>query len=254
MKPPVEDAGEDAPVVLVTGAARRIGAEIARLQHAAGWNVVVHARGSVDDAQTLVQQLNAQRADSAQLLIADLADSDAIATLARDAHARWRRLDALVNNASSYFETPLETIDDAQLDDLFASNLRAPLRLIQACRLLFMPGAAIVNILDAQTARPRPPHTSYFAAKAGLWSLTESLALELAPQIRVNGVAPGHMMWALSGGMETEGEQVRELARIPLGRLGGATEIARAVRFLLSADAAYITGAIVPVDGGLRLR
>ncbi|HET8881324.1 MAG TPA: pteridine reductase [Solimonas sp.] len=243
----------ESPVVLVTGAARRIGAAIARLQHAAGWNVVVHARRSADDARTLVDELNRARAGSAELLLADLADSATIAPLAAAAHARWRRLDALVNNASSYFPTPFGTIGDAQLDDLLASNLRAPLLLAQACAPLFGDGAAIVNIVDVQTPRPQPPYAAYHAAKAGLWSLTESLALELAPRVRVNGVAPGHMLWALSGGIDTA-QQARELARIPLGRLGGGDEIARAVRFLLSADAAYITGAILPVDGGLRLR
>ncbi|NKF21963.1 SDR family oxidoreductase [Solimonas marina] len=244
---------DDSPVVLVTGAARRIGAQIARLQHEAGWRVLVHARHSSDEAAALVEALCVARAGSASLLIADLADPAAIAALAHDAHRIWGRLDALVNNASSYFPTPVGSIEAAQLDDLLASNLRAPLLLTQACRPHFAPGAAVVNIIDTQTPRPQPPHSAYFAAKAGLWSLTESLAVELAPQIRVNGVAPGHMMWALAGGVEGEAEQARELARIPLGRLGGAIEIARAVRFLLSDDAAYITGAILPVDGGLRL-
>src|SRR3546814_2142212 len=132
-----------------------------------------------------------------------------------------------------------------------ASNLRAPLLLTQACVKHFGDGAAVINLLDVQTRQPLPPYAAYHAAKAGLWSLTESLALELAPRVRVNGVAPGHMIWALSGGIDAE-RQAAELARIPLGRLGGAEEIARAVRFLLSDDAAYITGAIVPVDGGLR--
>lgn len=244
---------ENHPVVLVTGAARRIGAAIARLQHAAGWNVVVHAHRSADEAGALVDELNAQRADSAALQVADLADSATLAPLADAARARWQRLDALVNNASSYFPTAFGTIDDAQLDNLLASNLRAPLLLTQACVRRFGAGAAVINLLDVQTRQPLPPYAAYHAAKAGLWSLTESLALELAPQVRVNGVAPGHMMWALSGGIDAE-QQASELARIPLGRLGGADEIARAVRFLLSADAAYITGAIVPVDGGLRLR
>ncbi|NGY04770.1 SDR family oxidoreductase [Solimonas terrae] len=240
-------------MVLVTGAARRIGAAIARTQHAAGWNVVVHAHRSVAEAQALVDELNRERAASAVLQLADLADPTRLAPLAEAAHGRWRRLDALVNNASSYFQTPWGTIDDAQLEELFASNLRAPLLLAQACAPRFGAGAAIVNILDTQTPRPQPPYAAYHAAKAGLWSLTESLALELAPHVRVNGVAPGHMLWAVSGGIDAA-EQARELARIPLGRLGGADEIARAVRFLLSSDAAYVTGAILPVDGGLRLR
>lgn len=244
---------ENHPVVLVTGAARRIGAAIARLQHAAGWNVVVHAHRSADEAQALVDELNDLRSDSAMLQLADLADSATLVPLADAAHARWRRLDALVNNASSYFATAFGTIDDAQLDNLLASNLRAPLLLTQACVQHFGDGASVINLLDVQTRQPLPPYAAYHAAKAGLWSLTESLALELAPRIRVNGIAPGHMMWAVSGGIDTD-QQAAELERIPLGRLGGAEEIARAVRFLLSGDAAYITGAIMPVDGGLRLR
>lgn len=250
---PLDDSHTSAPVVLVTGAARRIGAAIARLQHAAGWNVLVHAHRSRDEAQALVDALNAARADSARLLAADLGDAAALPRLADAAHAAWGRLDALVNNASSYFATPLGTLSAARLDELLASNLRAPLLLTQACARHFGADAAVVNIVDAQLWHPQPGYPAYYAAKAGLWSLTETLALELAPRVRVNAVAPGHMLWAESGGI-AEHEQARELARIPLGRLGGAEEIARAVRFLLSADAAYITGAILPVDGGLRLR
>lgn len=243
----------EAPVVLVTGAARRIGAAIARMQHAAGWRVIVHANRSGAEAQALVAALNAARADSAQLLLADLGDPAAIVALAEAAQARWSRLDALVNNASSYYPTPLGAIEARSLDDLLGTNLRAPLLLTQACAPFFGARAAVVNVIDTQVPRPQPPYAAYFAAKAGLWSLTETLALELAPRVRVNGVAPGHMLWALSGGVAAT-EQARELARIPLGRLGGAEEVARAVRFLLSEDAAYITGAVLPVDGGLRLR
>ncbi|MGH8447007.1 MAG: SDR family oxidoreductase [Solimonas sp.] len=241
------------PVLLVTGAARRIGAAIARAQHAAGWNVVVHAHRSGDEAQALVDALNAARADSARLATADLGDATAIAALAGRAHGAWGRLDALVNNASSYYPTPLAGLQPAQIDELLASNLRAPLLLTQACAALFGAAAAVVNIVDTQVWHPQPGYAAYYAAKAGLWSLTETLALELAPRVRVNAVAPGHMLWAVSGGI-AETEQQNELARIPLGRLGGADEIARAVCFLLSADAAYITGAVLPVDGGLRLR
>ena len=242
-----------APVVLVTGAGRRIGAAIARLQHAAGWNVVVHAHRSQAPAAALVAELNATRADSARLLASDLADEAGLERLAHDAHAAWSRLDALVNNASSYYPTPLGGIAAPALDDLLATNLRAPLLLTQACARRFGDGAAVVNIVDTLVPRPTPGYSAYYAAKAGLWSLTETLALELAPKVRVNAVAPGHMLWAVTGGI-AEAEQARELARIPLGRLGGAEEIARAARFLLSADATYITGAILPVDGGLRLR
>lgn len=241
------------PVVLITGAGRRIGAATACALHAAGWNVVLHAHRSSAEAEALAATLNAQRAGSAQVERADLHDAQAIEALATAAATRWQRLDALVNNASSYYPTPLGQISAAQIDELVGSNLRAPLLLSQACAARLGSGGAIVNIVDTQVPHPQPGYAPYFAAKAGLWSLTETLALELAPRIRVNAVAPGHMLWA--SGSESHGEmQRRELARIPLGRLGGVDEVARAVRFLLSDDAAYITGAVLPVDGGLRLR
>lgn len=240
-------------VALITGAARRIGARIAEALHADGWNVVIHAHTSIDAARALVDMLNVRRPDSAAALGADLRDPQAIAPLAEAAHARWQRLDALVNNASSYYRTPLGTIDATQIDELVASNLRAPLLLIQACAPLMDEGAAIVNIIDALLRKPMSGFAPYYAAKAGLASLTETLALELAPRVRVNAVAPGHMLWATSSELSAA-QQDAELARIPMERLGGGEEIARAVRYLLSADAAYVTGAVLPVDGGLRLR
>ncbi len=243
-----------APVVLITGAARRIGAVIAQTLHGDGWNVVIHAHRSAAEGERLVAALNTQRADSAQLLTADLGAAAALESLAQAAHARWRRLDALVNNASSYFKTPLGTLTAAQLDDLLSSNLRAPLLLTQACFPLFGEQGAVVNIVDTQVRRPHPPFTAYFAAKAGLWAQTEALALEMAPRVRVNAVAPGHTLWADHDGGIAAAEQPEELARIPLRRLASPDDIARAVRFLLSDQASYITGAILPVDGGLRLR
>lgn len=245
----------DSPrTVLVTGAARRVGAAIVRMQHAAGWNVIIHAHRSFADAQALAAELEALRPDSARALHANLAEASALAPLARAAQACFGRLDALVNNASTYYKTPLGTIDAAQIDDLVASNLRAPLLLTQACAPLLADGGSIVNLLDTQVRRPQPPFAAYYAAKAGLWVQTEALALELAPRLRINGVAPGHTLWTDDGSGIEYHEQAAELARIPLGRLAGAIEIARAVRFLLSDDAGYITGAILPVDGGLRLR
>ncbi|MGH8461154.1 MAG: pteridine reductase [Stenotrophobium sp.] len=240
-------------VVLVTGAGRRIGAAIARELHEAGWRVLVHYRGSDDEALSLVAELESARPDSAHALKADLADAAALTALAQQAHARWGRLDALVNNASVYYPTPFGQITAAQFDDLIASNLRAPLLLTQACAPLMGESGAVVNIIDALARRPAKGFAAYHAAKSGLWTLTEALALELAPRIRVNGVAPGHMLWPEAVQMSAE-QQRRELSRVPLGRLGGAQEIARCVRFLLSDDAAYITGAVLPVDGGLQLK
>ncbi|MDD3761812.1 MAG: pteridine reductase [Nevskiales bacterium] len=240
------------PVVLITGAARRIGAATARMLHADGWRVVVHAHRSIDVARELVAELCARRADSATALAADLNDPAQIDALAQAAQARWGRLDALVNNASTYYPTPLGTITAAQIDDLVASNLRAPLLLTQACAALMGEGAQVINIIDVHARRPLPGYAAYCAAKAGLWALTESLAQELAPRVRVNAVAPGHMIWATNSSMSAE-QQAAEVARIPVQRLGGREEIARAVRFLLSDGGSYLNGAVIPVDGGLRL-
>lgn len=239
-------------VILVTGAARRIGAAIARALHAQGDRVVLHCRESRADADRLAAELNAERADSARILVADLLDVDALPGLAQDAHAAWGRLDGLVNNASSYFATPLGDLTPAQFDDLLGTNLRAPLFLSKACAPLLSDGGCIVNILDTQARRPFAGFSAYLAAKSALWTLTEALALELAPRLRVNGVAPGHMVWADQPQFTPE-RQAQEVARIPMRRLGGVDEIAHAVRFALSPDAGYMTGAVVPVDGGLRL-
>lgn len=238
-------------VILVTGAARRIGAAIARRLHADGARVILHCRKPRPEAEALAAQLNAQRADSARMLCADLLDLDALRGLASAAQASWGRLDALVNNASSYEATPLATLSAQQFDDLVGSNLRAPLFLAQACAPLLAEGGSIVNILDVHARRPLPGFSAYLAAKAGLWTLTEALAVELAPRLRVNGVAPGLM--SAEQPQFPAAQLARESAKIPLARVGSEQDIANAVCFLLSAEAAYLNGAILPVDGGLRL-
>lgn len=240
-------------VALVTGGARRVGAAVVECLHGNGMNVVIHCRSSVADGAMLAARLNALRADSAAVLQADLADDAAIARLAVAAHGRWGRLDALVNNASGYQRTPMGSITPAVFDALIASNFKAPLLLTQACLPLFGAQAAVVNILDTLARHARPGFAPYNAAKSALWSLTETLAVELAPRVRVNGVAPGHILWAESTALNAE-QQAAELARIPMARLGEPNEIARAVAYLLSPASGYLNGVILPVDGALRLR
>lgn len=242
-----------AKVVLITGAARRIGAAVARELHGAGWNVVLHAHRSYDEVVALAAELDALRPDSAHADRADLRDTVQLEALAREAASRWQRLDALVNNASTFYPTPLGSVTPEQFEDLVGSNLRAPLFLTQSCVAHMRQGGSVLNIIDVHARRPQRGFAAYTAAKAGLWALTEALALELAPRVRVNGIAPGHMMWPQDETTLDDSQRRFELGRIPLGRLGGAQEIARAARFLLSEEAAYMTGAIVPVDGGLRL-
>ena len=238
-------------VVLVTGAARRVGAAIARVLHASGWNVVIHYRASGGEARALEKELNKARPDSAACLRANLLDLRAVDKLATEAHARWGRLDGLVNNASSYYKAPLADLTEEQYDDLTGSNLKAPLFLTRACAKLMQQGA-VVNIADIHAARPMKHYAVYCAAKAALVSLTESLARELAPRIRVNAVAPGHVLWAEGNTMSAAARDA-EIARVPLGRLARPEEIGMACAYLLSDAAAYVTGATLPVDGGLRL-
>jgi pteridine reductase len=238
----------EAPVALVTGGARRIGAEIGRRLHAAGYALVVHYRGGEADALALRAELEAQRHDSVLLVPAELADPAAPAALVGAALAHFGRLDALVNNASAFYPTPIDVATQAQWDELFASNARAPFFLAQAAApALREARGAIVNLLDIHVERPPHEHCLYVMAKSALEGMTRALARELAPQVRVNGVALGAVLWPEQG--KSEDEQAAILRATPLGRAGRAEEVAEAVRWLLQ-DAGYCTGTILRVDGG----
>ena len=235
-------------VALITGSARRIGAAVATTLHEAGANVVIHYRSSGDAARALVDRLNAVRGDSAQAVQADLNDTDKLPELVERVVA-WRgRLDILINNASSFYPTPPGEITEAQWDDLVGSNLKAPLFLSQAALPeLRRARGSIINIVDIHARRPLREHTVYGPAKAGLAMLTLSLAKDLAPEVRVNGVAPGAILWP-----EDELEDAAKqsiLRQIPLGRTGDPADIAGCVLYLVR-DAAYVTGQIIAVDGG----
>jgi pteridine reductase len=236
---------------LVTGAADRLGAQIARTLHENGANLIIHYRASAAGAEALAAELNGQRHNSAVALRADLASSAELQQLAASACAAFSSLDILVNNASSYYPTPFGEIDEQAWDDLIASNYKAPLFLSQACYpSLRAAGGCIVNLVDIYASRPLLRHSVYCSAKAANRMLVESLALELAPEVRVNGIAPGAILWPDPQPDAARRQQM--LDSIPLGRLGGAQSIADSVLFLARSD--YITGEIIRVDGGSALR
>lgn len=240
-------------VILITGAGRRIGAAIAHALHADGARLLLHYRGSREEAQALANVFNGQRPDSAVCLQADLQDSAVVRDLAQQALNQWGRLDGLVNNASSFYPTPVGEIDEAAWDDLVGSNFKAPLFLSQACApALAAAGGAIVNMVDIHAQRTLAQHSVYTAAKSALASLTRSLARDLAPQVRVNGIAPGTILWPEHDAPDAERAAQLE-ARIPLQRTGNPEDIAAGVRFLMSGDAAYVTGQILAIDGGASL-
>jgi pteridine reductase len=236
-------------VVLVTGAARRVGAEIARCLHAAGAIVALHYRRSAAEAEELARDLCARRAASAFTVQADLLDPGAPEALVVAVLARHGRLDGLVNNASSFFPTPVGQITEAAWADLLGSNLEAPLFLTQAAApALAAAGGAVVNIVDIHAERPLAGYPVYSAAKAGLLGLTRAMAIELAPRVRVNGVSPGAIAWP-EDGQFSAAERAAIEDHALLRRSGSPADIAGAVRFLLF-EAPYVTGQILAVDGG----
>ena len=234
---------------LVTGGARRVGAAICRRLHGAGANIVVHCNQSLHEAQALVHELNGQRPGSAIVMQADLLEAGALPALVQRTVSAFGGLDVLVNNASSFYATPIGAIDERAWDDLMGTNLKAPLFLAQAAAPeLRRNQGCIVNIIDIHAERPLADHMVYTAAKGGLLALTRSLALELGPEVRVNGVSPGAIMWPDGPEWQNEGERQRIIDQTLLKRIGEPEDIAGAVEFL--ATAPYVTGQIIAIDGG----
>jgi pteridine reductase len=245
---PTDPSSLEEKVVLITGGARRVGAEIARTLHAAGADILVHHHRSGDDAAALAGDLNRLRSGSAAVRGADLLESGAAEALVGAALDAFGRLDVLINNASTFYPTPIGETTGAQWDDLLGSNLKAPFFLSQAAAPgLRLQRGLVINIVDIHALRPLKRHPVYSIAKAGLAMLTRSLARELGPDIRVNGIAPGPVLWP-------EGPMAEDLKREIIGktalkRHGTPRDIARTALFL-ARDAPYITGQIIAVDGG----
>ncbi|HET9679663.1 MAG TPA: pteridine reductase [Gammaproteobacteria bacterium] len=239
-------------VVLITGAGRRLGAATARYLHAIGMNVVIHYHHSAFDARALADDLNTQRPNSAITLQADLLVHENLAPLIEQAAQQWNRLDALINNASAFYPTPLVTAPEqlhSQWNELMGSNLHAPFFLSTAAALhLQKTQGSIINLLDSNLNKPMTEHSIYLAAKAGLASLTRSLALELAPDIRVNAIAPGAILWPEADAAIDEAQKQKLLSGIPLNRTGTPNDIAQAIAYLLSAP--YVSGHTLAIDGG----
>ncbi len=239
------------PVALITGAARRVGAACAEHLHALGWSVIIHYSHSQADAEALALKLNQRRPDTATSIAADLSVMAEINTLAQQAAACFGRLDALINNASSFYPTRIGQTTEQDWNNLFASNAKAPFFLTQALAptLRLSTQASVVNLIDIHARYPLAEHTVYCMAKAALEAMTRSLAKELAPDIRVNGVAPGVIEWPEGAGAMSPAQQAEILASVPLRREGGVDAIAETVAFLVQGSR-YISGQIIAVDGG----
>ena len=237
-------------VVLITAGAKRVGAAICRKLHLRGASLMVHYRSSLEEAQGLETELNQIRPGSVALVQADLLDISQIPRLISQTIQKFGKLDALINNASSFFPTPVGAVTEAGWDDLIGSNLKAPLFLSQeAAPHLKNQFGCIVNIIDIHADRPLKNYVIYSSAKAGLSSLTRSLALELAPEIRVNGVSPGPILWPENDEWKDLSVRQSIISKTLLKRMGEPDDIARTVLFLI-ADAPYVTGQIIVVDGG----
>ena len=238
---------------MVTGGARRVGRAIVEHLHSLGFDIALHYRGSEAQASALAAALNAQRADSCTIFQGAFDSDDAVAELARNLVAAYPAIDLLVNNASGFEPTPLDSCTPAQFDAMFSSNLRGPYFLVQGLLpALRAAKGTIVNIVDVHIERPLRDFNAYGAAKAGLASLTRSLAVELGPDIRVNAVAPGAIIWPENDDAYDADVREQTIAQTPLKRLGEPLDIARTVAFL-ALQAPFITGQTIAVDGGRGL-
>jgi len=240
-------------VALITGAARRIGAALAQSLHQQGYRIIIHYGHSAAEAQALSERLNQHRANSAVCLQADLNNDTQRQQLAQQALASFGQLDLLINNASSFYPTAVGSGTPEQWDDLFGSNAKAPFFLSQALAPALKKSAGnIINIADIHAERPLREHTIYCMAKAANVMLTKSLAIELAPQVRVNGIAPGAILWPEQAAELGGAQKENILKKIPLERPGDPTHIANAVSFLIQPNN-YVTGQVLSIDGGRSL-
>ncbi len=240
-------------VILITGGAKRVGAAISRMLHAGGANLMIHYRQSVTEARALQAELNLKRPNSAAIIHGDLLNLAVLPKLIQETVNHFGHLDVLINNASSYYATELGEIGDDQWQDLIGSNLKAPLFLSQAASSeLAKTRGCIINITDMHVERPKKGYIVYSVAKAGLVTLTKSLAHEMAPDVRVNAVAPGPVMWPEDNPQFDEVYRKRVISQTLLKRLGEADDVAKAVRFLIQ-DAPFMTGQVIAVDGGRSL-
>lgn len=238
------------PVALITGAAKRIGRYLAISLHQQGYRIVVHCNQSIDEGKHLVNQLNALKANSAVLVTAELMKVENIERLAKDSLSCFGKIDLLINNASSFFPTPVGKVSQTEWQVLMGSNVKGPFFLIQGLLpSLRANNGQVINMIDMHIDRPLPNHSVYCMAKSALANLTTSLATELAPQIRVNGIAPGAILWP-DRPMDN-GQKQRLIDSIPLGEMGSEQDIQHAVNYLLKAH--YVTGQILYVDGGRSL-
>ena len=244
------EASVQGKVILVTGGAKRVGAAICRRLHAQGAYLIVHYRSSLEEAKALSDELNRQRPESVALAQAYLLDTDLLPNLVEKAIKRFGHLDVLINNASSFFPTLLQQSTLEDWKDLVGSNLQAPLFLTKAAAsYLKERHGCVVNIIDIHTERPLKNYVIYNAAKGGLLALTKSLAVEMAPEVRVNGVSPGPILWPEAGEWSDDKARQQIIASTLLQRCGEPDDIAKTVQFLI-ADAPYITGQVIAVDGG----